>query len=68
MGKRLDKLVNIAVLIACAAILVRVGAWGYHSLVPSSPPGLAKGSKVADTADFKLSSARRTLILVTSSD
>lgn len=67
MDKRLDRIVNIAVLVACAAIVFRVGFYAYQSLAPARPLSYARGRTIANTPDLNFNSARRTLILVTSS-
>ncbi len=67
MSKALEKVVNIAVLVACAAIIYQVGMSAYRSRVPSKVPPYTSGTLIRDNQELNLAAAHRTLILVTSS-
>ena len=67
MDRLLNRIVNVAVILACAAVVIHLSLYAYHLRTPAVPPVYAKGAKIPDTKELGFSSAQRTLILVTHS-
>ena len=67
MVNRFDRVVNIAVLITCTALLCRLGVDAFNIHKTSDLRGFKEGSIVVGTRNLRFSAASRTLIIATSS-
>jgi hypothetical protein len=66
MATKLEKIANIAVILACGVFSSVYGMDLYHRLRPASPNLPYKaGETIKDTADLSLNRARMTMVLVT---
>jgi hypothetical protein len=65
---KLEKIANVAVLLTCLFVGVRLGVDIYHVIVPRQSASRYKaGLKLADSPDLQFVKARKTLVMMTSS-